>query len=66
VLKKVANEKVKVTFLGLPNKSLTRMLKMGVLHGKSEAASIFKKFDKNAQNEFECKIKKIRSELKRV
>jgi transposase InsO family protein len=31
------------------------------LHNKSEVASIFKKFAKKAQNEFDCKIKKIRS-----
>jgi hypothetical protein len=30
------------------------------LHDKSEVASIFKKFAKKAQNEFDCKIKKIR------
>jgi transposase InsO family protein len=32
------------------------------LHDKSEVAYIFKKFAKKAQNEFECKIKKIRSD----
>jgi transposase InsO family protein len=32
------------------------------LHDKSEVASIFKKFAKKAQNEFDCKIKKIRSD----
>jgi hypothetical protein len=32
------------------------------LHDKSEVASIFKKFAKKAQNEFYCKIKKIRSD----
>jgi transposase InsO family protein len=32
------------------------------LHDKSEVASIFKKFTKKAQNEFDCKIKKIRSD----
>jgi transposase InsO family protein len=32
------------------------------LQEKSEVASIFKKFAKKAQNEFECKIKKIRSD----
>jgi transposase InsO family protein len=32
------------------------------LHDKSVVASIFKKFAKKAQNEFECKIKKIRSD----
>jgi transposase InsO family protein len=31
------------------------------LHDKSEVASIFKKFSKTAQNEFDCKIKKISS-----
>jgi transposase InsO family protein len=31
------------------------------LHNKSEVASIFKKFAKKGQNEFDCKIKKIRS-----
>jgi transposase InsO family protein len=31
------------------------------LHDKSEVASIFKKFVKKAQNEFDYKIKKIRS-----
>jgi hypothetical protein len=35
---------------------------MFFLHDKSEVASIFKKFAKKAQNEFECKIKKIRSD----
>jgi hypothetical protein len=32
------------------------------LHDKSEVASIFKKFAKKDQNEFDCKIKKIRSD----
>jgi ribosomal protein L10 len=32
------------------------------LHDKFKVASIFKKFAKKAQNEFECKIKKIRSD----
>jgi transposase InsO family protein len=32
------------------------------LHDKSKVASIFKKFAKKAQNEFDCKIKKIRSD----
>jgi transposase InsO family protein len=32
------------------------------LHDKSEVASIFKKFAKKSQNEFDCKIKKIRSD----
>jgi transposase InsO family protein len=32
------------------------------LHDKSEVTSIFKKFAKKAQNEFDCKIKKIRSD----
>ena len=32
------------------------------LDDKSEVASIFKKFAKKAQNEFDCKIKKIRSD----
>jgi transposase InsO family protein len=32
------------------------------LHDKSDVASIFKKFAKKAQNEFECNIKKIRSD----
>jgi hypothetical protein len=32
------------------------------LHDKSEVASIFKKFAKKAKNEFDCKIKKIRSD----
>ena len=32
------------------------------LYDKSEVASIFKKFAKKAQNEFDCKIKKIRSD----
>jgi transposase InsO family protein len=32
------------------------------LHDKFEVASIFKKFAKKAQNEFDCKIKKIRSD----
>jgi transposase InsO family protein len=32
------------------------------LHDKSEVASIFKKFAKKAQNEFDCKNKKIRSD----
>ena len=32
------------------------------LHDKSEVASIFKKFAKKAQNEFDCKIKNIRSD----
>jgi hypothetical protein len=32
------------------------------LHDKSEVVSIFKKFAKKAQNEFNCKIKKIRSD----
>jgi transposase InsO family protein len=32
------------------------------LHDKSEVASIFKKFAKKAQNEFDCKIKKIISD----
>jgi transposase InsO family protein len=32
------------------------------LHDKSKAVSIFKKFAKKAQNEFYCKIKKIRSD----
>jgi hypothetical protein len=32
------------------------------LHDKSEVASLFKKFAKKAQNEFDCKIKKIRSD----
>jgi transposase InsO family protein len=32
------------------------------MHDKSEVASIFKKFAKKAQNEFDCKIKKIRSD----
>jgi transposase InsO family protein len=32
------------------------------LHDKSEVASIFKKFAKKAQNEFDCKTKKIRSD----
>jgi hypothetical protein len=31
-------------------------------HDKSEVASIFKKFAKKAQNEFDCKIKKVRSD----
>jgi hypothetical protein len=33
------------------------------LHDKSEVATCFKKFAKRAQNEFEVKIKKIRSEI---
>jgi transposase InsO family protein len=32
------------------------------LHDKSEVAYIFKKFAKKAQNELDCKIKKIRSD----
>ena len=32
------------------------------LHDKSEVASCFKKFVKRAQNEFEMKLKKIRSD----
>ena len=32
------------------------------LHDKSEVASCFKKFAKRAQNEFEVKLKKIRSD----
>jgi hypothetical protein len=36
------------------------------LDDKSEVASIFKKFAKKAQNEFDCKIKKIRSDNKKV
>jgi transposase InsO family protein len=32
------------------------------LQEKSEVASIFKKFSKKAQNEFDCKIKKIGSD----
>jgi transposase InsO family protein len=32
------------------------------LHDKSEVASIFKKFSKKDPNEFDCKIKKIRSD----
>jgi transposase InsO family protein len=32
------------------------------LHDKSEVATCFKKFAKRAQNEFEVKIKKIRSD----
>jgi hypothetical protein len=32
------------------------------LHDKSEVASIFKKFAKKVQNEFDCKIKKIRND----
>jgi hypothetical protein len=32
------------------------------LHDKSEIASIFQKFAKKAQNEFDCKIKKIISD----
>ena len=32
------------------------------LQDKAEVASIFKKFAKNAQNQFEVKIKKIRSD----
>jgi IS30 family transposase len=32
------------------------------LHDKSEVASILKKFAKKAQNEFEYKIKKIKSD----
>jgi transposase InsO family protein len=32
------------------------------LHDKSKVASIFKKFAKKAQNESDCKIKKIRSD----
>jgi hypothetical protein len=32
------------------------------IHDKYEVASIFKKFAKKAQNEFDCKIKKIRSD----
>jgi hypothetical protein len=32
------------------------------LHDRSKVASIFKKFAKKAQNEFDCKIKKIRSD----
>ena len=35
---------------------------MGVLHDKTEVASCFKKFAKRAQNEFEVKLKKIRSD----
>jgi uncharacterized protein involved in tolerance to divalent cations len=35
---------------------------MFFLHDKSEVASIFKNFAKKAQNEFDCKIKKIRSD----
>jgi hypothetical protein len=35
---------------------------MFFLHDKSEVGSIFKKFAKKAQNEFDCKIKKIRSD----
>jgi transposase InsO family protein len=33
------------------------------LHDKSEVAACFKKFAKRAQNEFEVKIKKIRSDI---
>ena len=33
-----------------------------LLHDKSEVASCFKKFAKRAQNEFEVKFKKIRSD----
>jgi transposase InsO family protein len=32
------------------------------LHDNSEVSSIFNKFAKKAQNEFDCKIKKIRSD----
>jgi len=32
------------------------------LQDKAEVASIFKKFAKNAQNQFDVKIKKIRSD----
>jgi transposase InsO family protein len=32
------------------------------LHDKSKVASIFKKFAKKSQNEYDCKIKKIRSD----
>ena len=35
---------------------------MGILHDKSEVASCFNKFAKRAQNEFEVKLKKIRSD----
>ena len=35
---------------------------MFFLHDKSEVASCFKKFAKRVQNEFEVKLKKIRSD----
>jgi transposase InsO family protein len=35
------------------------------LHDKSDIASIFKKFDKKVQNEFDNKIKKIRSDKRK-
>ena len=35
------------------------------LHDKSEVASCFKKFVKKAQNEFEVKLKKIRSNVEK-
>jgi hypothetical protein len=35
------------------------------LHDKSEVASIFKKFAKKAHNEFDCKIKMIRSDKRK-
>jgi hypothetical protein len=35
------------------------------LHDKSEVASIFKKFAKKAQNEFDCKIKKLEASTER-
>ena len=38
---------------------------MFFLHDKSEVASCFKKFAKRAQNEFEVKLKKIRSNVEK-
>jgi transposase InsO family protein len=40
----------------------TRFTWVFFLHDKSEVASILKKFAKKAQNKFDCKIKKIRSD----